>query len=60
MGKWYVKQMKQFNFMNCRAIEMSGKMGVRQVAWTSLFNCKYVYAFENLFLRHQKRPPPLH
>ena len=32
------KQIKLFNFMNCRAVEISGNLEVGQVAWNSLFS----------------------
>ena len=45
--------------MNCRVIDTSGKLDVRQVAWTSFFNWNCLIAFEkNTFLRYQKRPLP--
>ena len=56
--KWYVRQMELLNFMNCQASETSGKLGVRQVLWTSLFNWNSrLLAFDKKhFLRHQKSP----
>ena len=44
--------------MNCQASETSGKSGVRQVLWTSLFNWNSrLLAFDKKhFLRHQKNP----
>ena len=51
------EQMKLFNLMNCWAIDTSGKLDVKQVAWTSfildLFHWHCLFAFEKKSL-----PPP--
>ena len=33
VDKWYVRQIKLFNLINCPAIDTSGKLDVRQVTW---------------------------
>ena len=47
VDKCYVRQMKLFNFMNCREIDSSCKLDVMQVAWTS-------FLIENIYLLLKK------
>ena len=37
LDKWYIRQMKLFNFMDCRESETSIKLEFKQVLWVSLF-----------------------
>ena len=47
--------------MDFWAIEILGELDVRQIAWNSLFNWKFLLAFEkNLSLHHQKKTPSLY
>ena len=63
-----VRQMKLFNFMNCRSNDTSGKLDVWQVAWNSfltetiylfvyLFIYLFIYFENNISLRHQNETP---